>query len=73
LSPGPFFGFPFSDSSGVTDLLKLAADAGIKQAKAKDIIASVAAAIKRWPGFAENAGVSELSNQKVVASFVATA
>lgn len=62
-----------SGNPGVTDLLKLAADAGIKQPKTKDIIASVAAAIKRWPEFAENAGVSESSNKKVVATFVATA
>jgi serine/threonine-protein kinase HipA len=56
---------------GVGDLLRLAAAAGIKQPKAKAIIASVADAIKRWPEFAENAGVSESSNKAVVASFAA--
>jgi serine/threonine-protein kinase HipA len=61
-----------SGKPGVADLLKLADAAGIKRPKAMDIIASVAAAIRRWPEFAENAGVSESSDEKVVASFVAT-
>jgi serine/threonine-protein kinase HipA len=61
-----------SGKPGVADLLKLADAAGIKRPKAMDIIASVAAATRRWPEFAENAGVSESSDEKVVASFVAT-
>lgn len=62
-----------SGKPGVVDLLKLAAAAGIKQPKAAAIVASVAAATRRWPVFAENAGVSESSKKQVADSFAPTA
>ncbi len=62
-----------SGNPGAGDLLKLATSAGIKRPKAKDIIASVAATIRRWPEFAENAGVSETSSRRVSASLAPTA
>jgi serine/threonine-protein kinase HipA len=52
------------------DLAKLAADAGIQCQRAKSIVAEVAAAVKRWPEFAGNAGVSESSKKLALSSFV---
>jgi len=60
-----------SGRPSVKDLLNLAAAAGIKRPKPKDVIASVASAIKRCPEFAENAGVSQGSSKLAADSFVA--
>jgi serine/threonine-protein kinase HipA len=55
---------------GTKDLLKLAAEAGLKDGKARAIVASVAASIKRWPEFAENSGVSETSSRRIASSLL---
>lgn len=54
----------------VKDLLKLASDAGIQRQRARVIVAEVADAVKRWPEFAERAGVSEASTRFALTSFV---
>jgi serine/threonine-protein kinase HipA len=59
-----------SGKPGVKELLILAADAGLKPRKARAILASASAAIKRWPEFAEKAGVSDSSNREIPSSFV---
>jgi serine/threonine-protein kinase HipA len=60
-----------SGKPGGKDLLKLAEGAGIKPRQANAIIESVSGSIRRWPEFAEKAGVSEASSRRVVSSFVA--
>jgi len=59
-----------SGNPGVKELMILAEEAGLKSKRAKALLASVAASIKRWPEFAEKAGVSESSSRKIVSSFV---
>lgn len=59
-----------SGKPGVDDLLKLAAEAGLKPGKAKAFLSSVAASIRRWPEFAEKSGVSEASSRRIVSSFL---
>ncbi len=60
-----------SGKPGVKELMTLSENAGLKPRKAKAIVASVAASIRRWPEFAEKAGVSDSSSRKIVSSFVA--
>jgi serine/threonine-protein kinase HipA len=59
-----------SGRPGVKELLVLAKSAGIPERSAADIIAGVSSAIKRWPEFAEKAGVSQDSHAKVGASLM---
>jgi serine/threonine-protein kinase HipA len=60
-----------SGRPGAGDLLELASSSGITPSRAKDLIASVRASTKRWPEFAEAAGVSESSNRTVAHALAA--
>jgi serine/threonine-protein kinase HipA len=58
---------------GLRELMKLAADAGIHVRAAKEIVSLVEAAVRRWPEFAEQAGVTEASGKFVSDRFVPSA
>jgi len=58
---------------GSKDLLKLAVNAGISPASAKESMATVSAALSRWSVFAEKAGVSEESSRRIKSSFLSEA
>jgi len=53
------------DNFVLEDLLALASSAGIKAAKAKQIIERVTASVKRWPQFAEQAGVEPVRSEQI--------
>ena len=50
-----------SPAPGVDELMRLSADAGIHRTTAKQVVDDVAASVKRWPQFAERAGVTNAS------------
>ncbi|MGJ8690785.1 MAG: type II toxin-antitoxin system HipA family toxin [Gammaproteobacteria bacterium] len=53
------------DNFVLEDLLALASSAGIKAAKAKQVIERVIASVKRWPQFAEQAGVEPVRSKQI--------
>ena len=57
-----------TDAFDPDDLLACARTAGLKTARAKAVIATVAAAIRRWPDFATPAGVPEDWTRRVAAT-----
>jgi serine/threonine-protein kinase HipA len=59
-----------SGNPGVPELLALARASGIRPREASAVIASVSAALGRWPEFAETAKVSPSSTAMVAASLV---
>ena len=48
-----------------TDLIELAKVAGIKKGHANDMLECVVETVKKWTGFAENAGVSDLQTAHI--------
>lgn len=54
-----------TDAFDAADLLAAARSAGLKTARAKAVIADVAAAVRRWPDFAASANVSPADTRRV--------